>query len=138
MTHQLFPDVVRWLVIGLAAVTAGATVTVLRLHYQAWRRAPNGSGILPFHVAVISVAHLMFVVGSAVGVIDRLNAETLSWRTPLFGVASILTLVALYVIGGYERRRVQQSTVRVVTTEVETVKVDNSDTPPGGTRRDEH
>lgn len=136
MTPDLAASIVRSIAVSLAAVTAGATITVLRLHYRAWKATPSGSGIVPAHVAVISTAHLIFVVVSAVGIVERTGGDMpLSWRTVAYGTASLLTLVALLLIGRFQRRRVQESRTRTVAVETVTMTVDD-DTPNGSSGRD--
>lgn len=90
--------------IGLVAAAVMMTVIVMVSHFRAWSRAPSGSGILPLHVAVISTAHLMFMGVAAVTVLDRLD-QPLNLATISFGIASLLTLVALYIVGALQWRR---------------------------------
>jgi hypothetical protein len=99
---------VQSITIGLVIAAVTMTAVVLGSHYQAWRRAPSGSGIIPLHVTVISTAHLIFMVLAAVAVVDRLG-RPLNPFTVAFGAASVLTLAALYVVGAVQWRRIRAS-----------------------------
>lgn len=96
-------------VIVLGCLVVGAVLAVIRLHATALRRAPSGSGIVSWHVVTISLAHLSFVVGTALGVLDVLGIlETpLEVRLGLYAGGSVLTLAALIIIGSGQRLRVR-------------------------------
>jgi hypothetical protein len=98
-------DVVRFAVIALAVITCAAMLTVLALHFRAWRAVRSEHGLLPLHVALISLSYAAFCALLALGVIDNLG-RPLNWRTPGFGVALVAGLASLWVVGRLQRRRI--------------------------------
>lgn len=101
---DLTVELVRQGVIVLLTVTAGSMGGVLRLHYKAWRKSPSGTGILPLHVFMVSLAQLCFVIGAAVGILNDL-ANPLSYRFWLYIAGCIITLISLHIIGKFQRVR---------------------------------
>ena len=75
----------------------------MRLHYRAWRAAP-GPGLLPLHVTMISAAQLCLLTGAALGILVDLE-DPLSYRTFFYVLGSVLTLIALTIIGRFQRRK---------------------------------
>lgn len=100
----MMEDVLRFAVVALASVTGGAVLAVIRLHWRAWRKTPRPGGLVPAHVFLIATSHLIFVIGTAVA---ALNSPALTWWFWLYAAANLLTLVALYIIGDYQRRRLR-------------------------------
>ncbi len=104
MQTDLVAEIVRQVVIALFTVNLGMIGGVMRLHYRAWRKFPSGSGIIPLHVFVISLAQLCLLLGAAIGILDSLE-NPLTYKTYLYVSGSVLTLVALFIIGSFQRRR---------------------------------
>lgn len=107
-------DILRFVVLALAAFDLGGIAAVAWIHYKAWRLAPKGMGILPFHVWTIAVAHGGLAGMLLVSVMGNLRAPTISPRVYVYIVCLILTAVALVAIGIFQRRRVQVATTSVV------------------------
>ncbi len=128
---------VRFVVVALLALVIGGVFSVMRLHFRAWKRLPRGAGLTPLHVMLVSLGVLLWGVALAWALIDQLLAGSglgpadAVARTVLFGVGAVIILVALAVVGGLQRRRVQfareQKTVVVHTDD--TVQVETDDGP---------
>lgn len=133
MTPELIA-VVHVVVLALLVVSLGAILTVGRLHLRAYRQLPRPAGLAPLHVALVSFGVLQLQVGLAWGLIDTITAAGPQplWmvlaRTALYGSGSLTILVALYVVGQLQRRRVtfgrDRTTVTVHTDETVAVETD--------------
>lgn len=124
----MIADIIRFLVVVAGALTGGATVTVITLHYRAWKRAPKGAaGLVPAHVFLIATGHLCYNIGLSVAVIMNLD-EPLTVLPVLLFAGSALTLVALWIIGRFQRRRIQITGSSATTTDVESSAIDKD--PP--------
>ncbi len=111
------PDLawLRLVVSVLAILVGGSLVTVGRLHWKAWhhlrRVGARVAGLIPLHVALVASGVLLLELTLAWGLLEQLrvqaSAPTVIVRTVLYGVASLLILVSLVVVGRVQRRRVQ-------------------------------
>jgi len=102
--------VLRAGVIVLLAVTCGAVFTVMRLYWMAWRRLPRTAGLVPLHVALVSLYVLINQGNLAWALIESFTAQatpSVATRVALFGVAALILLVALAVIGRLQHRKLQ-------------------------------
>lgn len=103
-------DVLRVLVAGLAMMVAGSTLVVFTLYVRAWRQAPSGSGIIPRHVACVSLGTLLLVVGVGWGIYQTVGDDpTFNPRLVGYIVALLLILYAVVDIGGLQRRRLRKT-----------------------------
>lgn len=133
----------RLTVFVLLLLNVGALLTVIRLHWRAYRllrSTPEGraAGLTPLHVALVSAGVLVSQVSLAWGLIEQLRVEAsvnVAIRTALYGVGAILILVALVIVGRVQRRRLRFSRgcTRVQVEQAEHVAVD-LDAPPRATR----
>jgi hypothetical protein len=101
--------VLRALVIVALALCIGAVLAVLRLHYRAWRALPGRAGLTPLHVLLVSLGVLLLQGTLAWALIEGFTRDitpVVAVRTALYGVASVIILAALFVVGGLQRRKV--------------------------------
>lgn len=103
-------DVLRGLVAGLAMMVSGSTMVVFGLYVRAWRQAPSGSGIIPRHVAFVSLGTLLLVAGVGWGIYQTIGDDpTFNPRLVSYFVALLLILVAVVDIGDLQRRRLRKT-----------------------------
>lgn len=91
-------------------LVVGATATVVRLHWAAWRRCPTKVGLTPLHVAMVASGVLVWGATLAWAILDTIGREVTAmaaWRMGLYGVGAVLILAALAVMASIQRRRVQ-------------------------------
>lgn len=129
----------RLVVFVLLLLSVGALLTVIRLHWRAYRllrSTPEGkvAGLTPLHVALVSAGVLVGQVALAWGLIEQLRVEAtvnVTVRTALYGVSSLLILAALVIVGRVQRRRLRFSRgcSRVRVEQAEHVAVEVEDTP---------
>lgn len=108
-------------VLVLLAVTCGATVTVGLLHLVAYLRLPRGEGLVPLHVALVSLYVLMTQGTLAWALIESFTTQSppsVAIRVALFGLAALVLLAALIVVGRVQQRRLRfaRTTTVVVST----------------------
>lgn len=109
MTAPTVVDVLRGLVAGLTMMVSGSTLVVFGLYVRAWRQAPSGSGIIPRHVACVSLGTLLLVFGVGWGVYQTIGDPSFNPRLIGYIVALLLILVAVVDIGGLQRRRLRKT-----------------------------
>ncbi len=138
------PGPLLWLRLPVAVLTilvTGGLITVLRLHWKAWRHlrrigAPK-AGLTPLHVALVSAGVLVSEVALAWGLIEQLRSDispTAIIRVALYGVGALLILASLLVVGRVQRRTVRFE--RVCPAPATRVVVEPSVEPvPGGEER---
>lgn len=101
----------RLVVLVPLCLVAGATFTVLRLYWRAWRELPDRARLTPVHVALVSLGVLLLTAGLAWALIDAIDDRPLdapgTVRLSMYGVGAVAILAALWVIGGIQRRRVR-------------------------------
>lgn len=91
--------VVLWVTVVLMVLA------IIPLHYR--KRKTAKQGLLPFHVMVISTAHLGYMWLSTLAVMDSFPSDPYGPRTIGYVVFSVLTIVALTIIGGFQMRRIK-------------------------------
>jgi hypothetical protein len=121
----------------LLLLNVGALVTVIRLHWRAYRllrSTPEGraAGLTPLHVAIVSAGVLVSEVSLAWGLIEQLRVAataTVAIRTTLYGVGAVLILVSLVIVGREQRRRIRfgRGCSRVYVAQAEHVAVEVED-----------
>lgn len=129
-----------WLRLAVSVVLllcVGALITVIRLHWRAWRLLSSSpqtraAGLTPLHVWMVSAGVLVSQVALAWALIEQLRVEattTVAIRTVLYGVGAGLILAALIVVGRVQQRRVRfgRGCSRVTVAEAETVEVQVED-----------
>lgn len=114
MSEEFVLDCIRFVFFLSCSAIAGFTMSITWSYVKSYlrhrRRAREGTGkawerLLPLHVALIGLAHLMLVMMSVFEVVDRLGWDTIHWRTPVLAVANLLGAYALWVILRYQKHR---------------------------------
>jgi hypothetical protein len=104
-------DAIRLVVLVPLCLVFGATLTVLRLYWRAWRELPSEARLTPVHVALVSAGVLLLTFALAwaliVGFRDAPFDAFAAVRLSMYGVGALAILAALWVIGGIQRRRVR-------------------------------
>jgi hypothetical protein len=105
-------DALRLVVLIPLCLVFGATLTVLRLYWRAWRELPaERARLTPVHVALVSAGVLLLTSALAWALIagfrDRPLDAFAAVRLSMYGVGALAILAALWVIGGIQRRRVR-------------------------------
>lgn len=102
------PDVLRTVVAGLAALTAGSTLFVLLLYLrQTWRLGRRPGAILARHVAEVSAGATCLIIGNGVAIYESIGATTgpPPWRLTLYLVGMLLLLSGVIEVGRLQRDR---------------------------------
>lgn len=102
-------DVVRFVLISLAAVIVGATIRVIQHYYRAYRGAMKRGdfrGILPMHVWLIGSSYVLLVIGSVGHNVSHLGKSPTLYLA-VNSAAFPLGVVALSLIHRFEQRRVK-------------------------------
>jgi hypothetical protein len=104
-------DALRLVVLVPLCLVFGATLTVGRLYWRAWRELPSEARLTPVHVALVSAGVLLLTSALAWALIagfrDRPFDAFAAVRLSMYGVGALAILAALWVIGGMQRRRVR-------------------------------
>jgi hypothetical protein len=117
--------VLRLSVSVLLIMVVGATFTVVRLHWKAWRMCPAKVGLTPLHVAAVSSGVLVWGLSLAWAMLDSLRQPITSMaavRIGMYGAGAVLILTSLAIMASVQRRRVkfgrshEQVTVTTTTT----------------------
>jgi hypothetical protein len=127
----------------LLLLNVGALLTVIRLHWRAYRLLRStvegrAAGLTPLHVALVSAGVLVLQGSLAWGLIEQLRVQatvSVAVRTALYGTGAVLILLALVVVGNVQRRRLRfgRGCSRVTVEHAEHVAVDVED-PDRATR----
>ena len=110
-------DVLRSIVMMGLFVLAGQTVATVLLYWHARRLATTAMGIeraktrqmglLPMHVALISLSYLSLAVETALHTWHRVGTHLTAWA--VFNVAAfVVGNVALWKVNGFERTRIAE------------------------------
>lgn len=83
-------------------------LTVAVQHYRVWKSAPSNSGVLPFHVWVISSSHALAILGLGIVEFERQD-QALDIISLLTFLSSILAVVALSVLRSVQASRARAS-----------------------------
>lgn len=90
-------------VLGVSTIIA--TVSVILLHWHVYNSpARNTSGIIPLHVILVATAHLCLLFSAGIGIVFPLATWTLMIEQILFIMGTVLTLIALFIVGDLQRR----------------------------------
>lgn len=105
-------DTLRLVVLVPLSLVFGATLTVGRLYWRAWRDLPaDRVRLTPVHVALVSAGVLLLTSALAWALIagfrDRPFDPFAAVRLSMYGVGALAILAALWVIGGIQRRKVR-------------------------------
>lgn len=128
-------DVLRVAVLVPLCLVFGATVSVLRLYARAWRELPaTRVRAITVHVALASMGVLLLTMALAWALLAGFRTGpvgvTAAIRLSMYGIGASCFLVALWVIGSQQRRKVRfQRGAAVVVAEDELV-----DEQDGGAR----
>ncbi len=101
----MIDDVVR--VVGLAAYTvvAGLTCYIIVIYYQAHRRrTPGERGLLPQHVWLLGVSHLLLATAVSFRILTRFG-EPVSVTAGLGAVGLAVSVYGLALVLRFESRR---------------------------------
>lgn len=100
--------VFRIVVLGTSAVMVGLTIAVLHAYLTVWRqnRKRSATGLLPFHVWTIAVAHLIALAYMTADLI-RLTADDVAfgWRGPTILASSVFGILSLASVLRFEVQR---------------------------------
>lgn len=107
MDSIFLANIVRWVIISMAAIIVGVTAKVLQLHYIASTRAfrkGDVRGILPAHVWMISSSYIILVLSTVYQ-----NISNIGGRPNIYlasnAAAYTLGIVALWLILRYQKRK---------------------------------
>lgn len=110
MTSTDWGDLFRVGVLAAGSASFGITLFVVAHYAKVYRNhrrrsnLANWRGLLPLHVSLIGLSHLMLVGGTMYETYIRVN-EPLTWRGPLFFTANVIGAYALWIILGNNRAR---------------------------------
>lgn len=103
-SDHVVADVFRWITLVLGIGTFAATAAVLHVYLGAYKVAPHDRrGLVPKHVALISVAYLILVGEGLWQNVVRIG-HPLTWYVPVNLVAFGIGLSALLAVLSFERR----------------------------------
>lgn len=103
----LLADIVRWVIISMAAIIVGVTSRVLQLHYIASSKAlrkGDARGILPLHVWLISSSYIILILSTVYQNIINIGDEPNVYLASN-AISYTLGLVALWLILRYQKRK---------------------------------
>lgn len=108
--HIIFvADLIRFVLISMAAVITGATAQIIRHYYKAYRGAMKRGdfrGILPMHVWMIGSSYMLLVFGAVSQNIIQIGHDPNIYLA-LNAAAFPLGVTALSLIHRYEYRQVR-------------------------------
>lgn len=121
MTEPLGPaDAIRYAAFAFGGLMLGMTISVLLSYMAKYKRLGKPKDrLLPLHVTVISISYLLLVGGTLAEIVDRLGAESLTWRTPTYLTAYVLGFVALMIVLRHVRYRTQVERLKQLERDVE-------------------
>lgn len=100
----MWSDILRFVFIIVGSTAIGSMIPVIRGHYMLWRKAPKCRRLMPVHVMTVAVAQILLIVSAGWGSIDNLRDQVISYRIWFYIVACVLTTVAMYLVGSYQRK----------------------------------
>lgn len=104
----------RMVLLSLSSFLFGTTLVISVQYYFAWRRRNSDwRGLLPLHVATVSLSYNLMLLYSTVETMLRIGDDTDTpwWRAAILIPAYITGFIAMYVIGRlrYKKRLVTQN-----------------------------
>ena len=93
------------LVVGLNSIAIAMIAGVFILHLRAWKKAPRGTGVIPFHVMMMSASQIILLVLAADQILPPNGTSEWTWQFTSYLVAIVMAITALILIGEYQRNR---------------------------------
>jgi hypothetical protein len=116
-------DCFRALIVALGFVLGAMNVSVIVLHFRAWRAVKDRdrtAGLLPLHVFTIAASYGILAYTVTAGVVSTYG-DPPSIRLFLYLLAFVLGIVALAIVATRQRRRIKfRPPVTTVTIEEDT------------------
>lgn len=125
-------NIVKLTVMLLSVVLGSSMVTVMVLHFHAWRRREShDKGLRPLHVALVTFSYAIYVFGIGLGAYERLFGidELLTYETRQYGyvVAMVAGFIALWIVGHLQYRYTDTGQVEDMENGKSTVRRHGSD-----------
>lgn len=99
-------DYLRIAIIALGCILGAMNVSVIVLHFRAWKRLKADAGLLPLHVFTIASSYGLLAYTVVAGVWATLGTPGTP-RLFLYLLAFVLGIVALCVMATRQRRRIR-------------------------------